>query len=56
MFEMIVAFLQAGGNPNTPFILKFCKEWEIKHQEFADYMKSDRREEVLERLRNAGLI
>jgi hypothetical protein len=55
-FDMIVAFLQAGGSPTTPFIVRFCQEWDIKQEEFTSCMASPKKDEMIDRLRSAGLI
>jgi len=55
-FHMIVSYLKAGGDPMTPFVTRFCREFEIDHTEFTKVMASPEADTMEAKMRRAGLL
>ncbi len=55
IFALIIKYLQGGGRPNMPFVLKFCMKYQIDAEVFAAHLSEDATKWV-ERLKQAGLI
>lgn len=54
--DMIIGFIRAGGNPETPFIVRFCQEWGIGPGQLASCAAPKEKADMVEELRKAGLV
>jgi len=54
-FNLIANYLKAGGNPQSPFVVKFCQEHQIRQEDFVASVIKDSTT-ITEKLRKAGLL
>lgn len=54
-FNLVVNYLKAGGNPQSPFVVKFCQEHQIRQEDFVASVVKDSTT-ITEKLRKAGLL